>query len=280
MRLNQVIVCYYSPTHTSKKIAQSIADGLDISRRRDIDLTNDKCTETIHIENAICIVAVPVYGGLIAPVAAQRIQRLKAENSLVVPIVVYGNRDYEDALVQLRDLLTANSFVPLCGGAFIGEHSYSRPGMPIAEGRPDSTDLQTAKDFGVKILEKTLSQLHINDIPDSASPDFALTYDTSLESLITPPAMKGNIPYKTLRPATPQAPIVTDDCYGCGECLNLCPTGAISLNNERSETAIERCTKCCACVKYCPVSARVFDTPYTAMLHEKCAERREPELFI
>ncbi|MCB5696659.1 hypothetical protein LIQ92_17345 [Fusicatenibacter saccharivorans] len=38
--------------------------------------------------------------------------------------------------------------------------------------------------------------------------------------------------------------------------------------------------KCCACVKECPNGARVFDTPYTPMLHQKCAARREPELFI
>ena len=39
-------------------------------------------------------------------------------------------------------------------------------------------------------------------------------------------------------------------------------------------------TKCCACVKECPNGARVFDTPYTPMLHQKCVARREPELFI
>ena len=150
MQLDKLCVAYFSPTHTSMKIARAIADGTRIARREEIDLTTDPAGMPIAVRNAICIVAAPVYGGLVAPVAVRRIARLRAENSIAIPVVVYGNRDYEDALVQLRDLLHAQGFTPLCGAAFVGEHSYSRPGMPIAEGRPDAADLQKAAAFGAQ----------------------------------------------------------------------------------------------------------------------------------
>lgn len=280
MKLNQLCVTYYSPTHTSRAIARAVGNGFGIARREERDLTTDRNDSPITVKDCICIVAAPVYGGLIAPVATHRISRIKAENSVAVPVVVYGNRDYEDALVQLRDLLHEQGFTVLCGAAFIGEHSYSRPGMPIAEGRPDRTDLQEAEVFGRKAYDSLIRQLGITTPPPADARDFALMYDTPLEQLVITPPMKGNVPYKTLGPSTPQAPVVDDLCYGCGECVDLCPTGAISLHDGRSTTDIELCTKCCACVKSCPVGARTFDTPYTAMLHERCNVRRTPETFL
>ena len=131
MQLDKLCVACFSPTHTSMKIARAIADGMHIARREEIDLTTDPADTPISVRNAICIVAAPVYGGLVAPVAVRRIARLRAENSIAIPVVVYGNRDYEDALVQLRDLLHAQGFTPLCGAAFVGEHSYSRPGKAV-----------------------------------------------------------------------------------------------------------------------------------------------------
>ena len=250
MQLDKLCVACFSPTHTSMKIARAIADGMHIARREEIDLTTDPADTPISVRNAICIVAAPVYGGLVAPVAVRRIARLRAENSIAIPVVVYGNRDYEDALVQLRDLLHAQGFTPLCGAAFVGEHSYSRPGMPVAEGRPDAADLQKATAFGAQAYDSLLHQLNLPHPPATDARDFALTYDSPLESLVTAPAMKGNVPYKTLGPSTPQAPVVNDNCYGCGECVDWCPTGAITIADGRSATRMDLCTKCCACVKF------------------------------
>ena len=56
-------------------------------------------------------------------------------------MVVYGNRDYEDALLELSDRAKDWGLTPVAAGAFIGEHSYSRPSLPVAEGRPDEDDL-------------------------------------------------------------------------------------------------------------------------------------------
>lgn len=123
-------------------------------QRIEIDLTTDENSSPIEIKDSITIIAVPVYAGRVAPIALQRLRRLRGNNAPAILITVYGNRDYEDALVELRDETIQLGFTPLAAGAFIGEHSYSRPNMPIAEGRPDITDLQTAEQFGKDCLTK------------------------------------------------------------------------------------------------------------------------------
>ena len=234
-------IVYFSPTHTSQKVARAIGEGLGMGRRIETDLTLDRSAEPIFIKDSLTVIAVPVYAGRVAPVALERIERLKGENSPVILVALYGNRDYEDALVELRDTVIARRFVPLSAGAFVGEHSYSRENMPIAEGRPDTKDIDEAVMFGRKSLEK-LSKVS------------ALTE-------IYPFYIKGNAV--------------------CGECIGLCPTNAIYINVEgKIDTDKMKCIKCCACVKECPTQARIFDTPYTAMLHEKCSARREVELFF
>ena len=229
-----------------------------MGKRIEIDLTTDENSSPIEIKDSITIIAVPVYAGRVAPIALQRLRRLRGNNAPAILITVYGNRDYEDALVELRDETIQLGFTPLAAGVFIGEHSYSRPNMPIAEGRPDITDLQTAEQFGKDCLTKLEK--------DEILSDFYI---------------KGNIPYRFVGPSTPAAPVCTEECFACGECIEVCPTHAIALSDEgKIETEITKCIKCCACVKECPNGARVFDTPYTPMLHQKCAARREPELFI
>ncbi|WP_455674489.1 4Fe-4S binding protein [Phocaeicola sp.] len=251
-------IVFFSPTHTSAKIARAIGDGIGMGRRIETDLTLDDGTTPIEIKDALTVIAVPVYAGRVAPVALKRIQRLRGKNAPVILVTVYGNRDYEDALIELKDETVKLGFTPLTAGAFIGEHSYSRPQMPIAAGRPDADDLNIASQFGKYSLKK----LREEDEPV----DFYV---------------KGNVPYRHVGPSTPAAPVCTEHCFACGECIEVCPTHAISLSDEGViETEVSKCIKCCACVKECPNEARIFDTPYTPMLHEKCAARREPDLFF
>ncbi|SHJ61949.1 hypothetical protein SAMN02745216_01985 [Desulfatibacillum alkenivorans DSM 16219] len=66
-------------------------------------------------------------------------------------MVTYGNREYQDALLELHDIAAEQGFIPVAGGAFVAEHSYSLPSRPIAHGRPDANDIAAAKDFGAQI---------------------------------------------------------------------------------------------------------------------------------
>ena len=89
-------IVYFSPTHTSEKIARAIGEGIGMERRIETDLTLDEGTSPIEIKDSLTILAAPVYGGRVAPIALQRMKRLKGTNAPVILVAVYGNRDYED----------------------------------------------------------------------------------------------------------------------------------------------------------------------------------------
>lgn len=261
----EISLVTFSPTGTGRTIAETVAAGFadrnDTLRAVDLTLPDDGTGE-IAVDD-VAVFAVPVYGGRVAETAAERLLRIKAAEPGGTPAIVtviYGNRDYEDALIELRDMAVRQGFVPLSAGAFVGEHSYSRPkeGMPIAEGRPDAADRAEAERFGAQSRAK---------------------YDTGEWKPLT---VKGNFPYKVKGPSTPATP-VTDPalCTGCGECMEVCPTGVVSLTDGgEAVSSAEGCIKCCACVKFCPADARRFDTPYTEKLFIHCSARRDPELFL
>lgn len=272
---------FFSPTHTSAKIARAVGDGIGMGRRRETDLTLDESADPIEITNALTVIAAPVYGGRVAPVALKRLKRLKGNNAPAILIAVYGNRDYEDALIELRDTAVELGFTPLSAGAFIGEHSYSTTNMPIAAGRPDASDLQIAFQFGQDSLKKLIEKTAVTS-PELQAACKLKSLGGKLSILLSSFFIKGTSPYKIVQAGKPACPVCTEACFVCGECVEVCPTHAISISKDGSqiETDINRCIKCCACVKECPNEARVFHTPFAAILHEKFNTRREPELFF
>lgn len=272
---------FFSPTHTSAKIARAVGDGIGMERRMETDLTLDESADPIEITNALTVIAAPVYGGRVAPVALKRLKRLKGNNAPAILIAVYGNRDYEDALIELRDTAVELGFTPLSAGAFIGEHSYSTTNMPIAAGRPDASDLQIAFQFGQDSLNKLIEKTAVTS-PELQAACKLKSLGGKLSILLSSFFIKGTSPYKIVQAGKPACPVCTEACFVCGECVEVCPTHAISISKDGSqiETDINRCIKCCACVKECPNEARVFHTPFAAILHEKFNTRREPELFF
>lgn len=258
MDISVVHTVFFSPTHTSLTIADAIADGMKIPERKVWDITYEKPAADVIIEDGIAVIAVPVYGGRVAETAVERLLSVRGNGIPAVISVVYGNRDYEDALIELRNLVKKQGFIPVSGAAFIGEHSYSRPDRPVAEGRPDKKDTDTAFAFGSDTA----------DFLKGWSGDFADLH------------VKGNFPYKTKGAKTPQTPVTVEElCTQCGYCIEICPTQAIELQDEIVSDP-GPCIKCCACVKECPNQARIFETPFTDYLFQNFSSRRDPELFF
>jgi ferredoxin len=196
--------------------------------------------------------------------AVRRLRRLKAREAPAVVVVVYGNREYEDALLELKDLAVEQGFRPIAAGAFIGEHSYSTSDRPIAQGRPDEADLGQAKVFGEKVFQKVAN----------------LREGDRLSALEVP----GNFPYKERMEHPPEAPTTRETlCILCGTCASVCPTAAV-VTGDSVITEPERCLLCQACVKNCPTGARVMEVERVKKvadwLNTHCALRKEPELFL
>lgn len=262
MLYNTIHLIYFSPTHTSAKIVYAMAEQIGRGNIVETDLTYATPSDKVYVEDSLTILAAPVYGGRIAEAAMERFQQIEANNSPVIPVVLYGNRDYEDALLELCDFSRMLGFTPVAGGAFVGEHSFSRKEMPIAAGRPDVSDLSAATGFMKNIVQKLENYSFLKEIPELK--------------------VKGHFPYKVKGPSTPAAPVTVEMlCTQCGHCVEICPTQAIRMNSSGGlDSDKTKCIKCCACVKECPQAARIFDTPYTAMLFNNFKVRREPELFL
>ncbi|MFH2129867.1 MAG: 4Fe-4S binding protein [bacterium] len=265
MELSTQKLVYFSPTQTTRKVLDAIAEGTGIPRTDQLDLTRPDAGKngTTVFNHELAIIGAPVYAGRIALDAVNRLQQVRGSQTPAILVVVYGNREFEDALVELRDIATSAGFVPLAAAAFVGEHSFATPAMPIAIHRPDPQDLAVARDFGRTIRAK-LDRL---PTPGPASP---------LE-------VPGNIPYKERTVRTGISPITREEpCTLCGTCADVCPTAAISVG-EIVETDKERCILCCACIKNCPSEARFMADPgmlkVADWLYTNFSARKEPRLF-
>lgn len=256
-----VTAVYFSPTHGSEKITCRIAEELAeklASAYQEINLTppENRGKEHTFIEEELLVFGFPVYGGRIPAVLEDSIRKLKGNQTPAVLIATYGNREYEDALVEAADLLKENGFLIVAAGAFLAEHSMTKK---VAAARPDQEDLKKADSFA------------------------SLIYEKIQEGDLHEPQIKGNRPYKKRSPAVPIAPKTDDSCTECMACVQRCPMHAIQVGNPKSIDA-NLCIRCCACIKTCPVHAKFFDDPNVlkiiSMLETKCTARKEPEWFL
>ena len=60
--------------------------------------------------------------------------------------------------------------------------------------------------------------------------------------------------------------IYVDDkcCYGCGECIDVCPTGALIFQNNHAFIDQELCQGCQACIDACSIGAILCENPVPA----------------
>lgn len=246
----------FSPTGGTKKVADCLAT--ELSREiKCIDLSNGN--EDFHkfsLKNEdTAIVAVPSYSGRVPSTAAERIAKIQGNGAKAVIVCVYGNRAYEDTLVELQDIVQQAGFSVISAIAAIAEHSIAHR---YATNRPDKNDYRILKEFAGKISEK----LKTNDF--------------------STPAIPGNRPYRKVANAG-IVPKATKACTQCGLCASRCPVGAIDKNNP-AKVNKKACISCMRCVTECPHHARKVNGLLLAivnmMLKKACSVRKECELYI
>jgi ferredoxin len=154
-------------------------------------------------------------------------------------VVAYGNRAYEDALLELRDLVTETGFVPVAAGAFLGEHSFSTEAVPLAHGRPDAQDARVATAFGGRVREALEGLDALDQLPALPVP--------------------GSRPYKEVGSGRGVAPLTREAiCTLCGDCATACPTGAVAVEGTVRTTQMR--VSCAAPASRAARAVRAFST--------------------
>ena len=266
MKIESVKLVYFSPTGTTKTVVQGIANGINPGITELIDITIPDARKQLlqTSENELLVIGVPVYMGRVPALLNEWLNAIQAHNTPTVCVVVYGNRVYDDALLELKNIVTKCGCIPIACAAYIGEHSFSNSETPTAQGRPDKDDLNHAEAFGQKIHEKLQS-----------------ISSTSQDSDVQVP---GTYPYGGVTELwTVDFIAVSDDCSQCGTCAEVCPVGAIDPENSNL-TDTGKCITCCACIKNCPQNARSMKPGLvkdaSVRLHTLYSQRKEPEFFI
>ncbi len=266
MNINRVVAVCFSPTGTTQKIILKIAEGTGIPfKQTDLTLPEFRRSfgESFGKEDLV-IVGLPVYAGRLPRDLDDFFAGLNGNSTPAAAVVVYGNRDYNDALIELRMLLEERGFIVRSAAAFIAEHTVS---SKIATGRPDANDLDIALDFGRRTAECIVRNISGNL------------------------ALKGNYPFTwkgfdpNMPPDFPPRPrIATNDhCTQCKLCALNCPWAAIDPDDSKNRD-YTKCMICQRCLKNCPSHA-IYVTgekwlSYLPQFEELLSKRREPELFF
>lgn len=252
--MHYVHLIYFSPTGNTKKVSSRI--GQIISAQTGFELRIHDFTfpqmrlsyPSIQVSD-IVILATPVYAGRVPNLMVPYIKGIHFNGAKCIALVTYGNRNYDDALLELSDMIRQENGNLVGAAAFVGEHSFSKV---LASGRPNCKDLDEAENFAYKVLENIYNNRGVG-----------IGYDTGIVSLkphYMPKFADGKpIDLRKVKPRT------SSDCISCKLCIQICPMGAINFQAPSEVEGI--CIKCCACVKQCPVGAKYFDSD--AFLYHK-----------
>lgn len=239
----------FSPTGQSKACALAVAKATK-QEFVELDVTHFiQRREPLALEGTTLIVAYPVYGGRVPTLFADYLkEQVICTNCNALAIASFGNRAFEDALVEMEDILGEKG-VPLIAAASIGcQHSYTEK---VGSKRPDIEDFQ--------ILDRLA------------------VYLNGKKGRVSPP---GNRPYKKAMPLAnpPYMPTLKNkEGKIPAQCYAVCPTGSLAKGDPTI------CIHCCACIQLSNNDLGMDNpwfTDFTRHLEDSFQERVDSQLYL
>lgn len=251
-------ICF-SPTGGTKKVAEILGSAWNCEAET-IDLMNPQLEPEKYSFSAddICIVAVPSFGGRAPETALKRLKKMAGKEARAVLAAVYGNREFEDTLIELKDALSEAGFRCAAAVAAVAEHSIIHK---FGAGRPDEEDRQELKEFAERI------RCRLEENRDGEGGEVSVP---------------GGHPYREYH-GVPMKPKAGRDCIKCGKCAAECPVQAIPKDNLASVDK-DRCISCMHCIAICPEQARHNDKVVLFAAEQKmkkaCSGRKANSLYL
>ena len=254
--MEKTVQIVFSPTGGTQKAADMLAEGLDKPVEKvNLSSASEDFSSVKLKEEDVAIIAVPSFGGRVPALAAERLAGIDGDGARCILMCVYGNRAYEDTLIELNDIAEKCGFRVIAAVAAVAEHSICRQ---YAAGRPDEEDRKELTGYAKQIQAK---------LEKGATPFFGIP---------------GNRPYKKAGGAS-LVPKADDRCNGCGICAAKCPAQAIDAADPK-KTDAKKCISCMRCVAVCPQHARSANKLMVAAaamaLKKTCSVRKECELYL
>ena len=243
---------YFSPTGGTKKAGQLFCNAV----AQDTVLADLAQADELCCTTEVAVFAVPVFAGRIPHIAAERIKSIDGRGKKAVTIAVYGNRAYDDALLELNNAAEQAGFKVVASAALVAQHSMVKE---VAAGRPDTEDAAEIAAFAQKAAAKIAAD--------------------STQAVAVP----GNFPHRDGMTVS-STPLCTDSCTKCGRCAQVCPTKAITATKADVTTQLEKCILCLACTAHCPTKARILPPAMQQGLNQKLGAlkdvRNANEFFV
>ncbi len=282
MEITCIKAVYFSATGNTRRVTEAVAE--EIAKRLGTemevcDFTLPKARQQVveFTQNELAVFGMPVYAGRVPNKMLPVVQTMfRGNDTLAIPLVTFGNRSYDNALIELRNELEKNGFHTIAGAALAARHAFSDR---LAGERPGEEDFRQLSEFAQNAAEKVTelaAQFPGGEGKMTWPKPVAVKGIEPIPAYYTPLGEDGQ-PAKFLK----AKPKTRENCTDCKICAKVCPMGSIGYDDPSDVTGI--CIKCQACVRSCPVDAKYFDDPaflsHVAMLEKNYTRRAENDFF-